>query len=348
MTQKQMITDVFYIQPTLEESKSGQVKFKGVFQRADVLNENGRVYPKRVLEKAINEFVEKVKSGRAVGTLEHPADGKTKAYEISHRITNIEINDKGEVLGEAIVLDTTKGRELKALLEGGVAIGISSRGFGTVKSVNRDGRTIQEVQEDYELETFDVVYDPSTPGAFVGMTESKQGEDKMQIEKIKQEYEAKIKALEEAKNKEMKEKLEDFAQKLIESIPKDIDIKAMLAVEAVIGVLKPLLPELSEMKQAEAEVALEEAKEKIKQMEEKINELEIEKYKLEKIAESHEPEKLKEYLSECKTKEEIDAKVEEFKKKKIVEGRETQKQPIDESSLRRKRIFSRLAGKTNL
>ncbi len=429
---RQMLTDVLYIQPTIEESSGNVVKFKGVFQRADVINENKRVYPRKVLEKAINEFSQKVKTGRAVGTLEHPVDGRTKAYEISHKITNIYMNENGEVIGEAIALDTTKGKELKALLEGGVAIGISSRGFGTVKTVNKDGQSIYEVQDDFELETFDVVYDPSTPGAFVGMTESKQGEGNMDLEKLKQEYKEKLKALEESKNQEMREKLEDFAKKLlrgieearkinikeaeenfekwmdktiknrnqiemgedfdediiptdykkirpltykvygygaitdkeyvlwvdvigddgsfkvesIEELDESTQVKALLAVEAITKILKPIIPELSEMKQSEAEVALEETKEKLKQLEQKVAELELEKYKLEKIAESHEPEKLKQVLQECKTKDEVDEKLQEFKKRQVLQ--DSQKTPIDEASIRRRKIFYRLAGKTTI
>ncbi|RMD47051.1 MAG: hypothetical protein D6834_01515, partial [Aquificota bacterium] len=240
---KQMISDVYFITPQIVENKDNKfLKFKGVFQRADTINENGRIYPKKVLEKALNEFKNRIKEGRAVGTIEHPSDGKTKAYEISHKITDIYMNEQGDVIGEAIVIETSKGKELKALLEAGVSIGISSRGFGSMKPVEKDGRTIYEVQEDFQLETFDVVYDPSTPGAFAGVAESK--EDKKMEEKVKQ-LEEQLKKLQEEKDKELKQKLEDFAQKLTEAVNKkleqDTDIRAILTLEAVARVLSPVV-----------------------------------------------------------------------------------------------------------
>jgi hypothetical protein len=73
------------------------------------------------------------------------------------------MSPSGEVIGEAEVLGTPAGVILKELLKGGVKLGISSRGFGSTKAAPGG---LQEVQDDYKLVTFDIVSDPSTPGAF--------------------------------------------------------------------------------------------------------------------------------------------------------------------------------------
>ena len=68
-----------------------------------------------------------------------------------------------DVVGKVKVLDTPAGRILKDLIRGGVKLGISSRGLGSVKSSG--GRNL--VQEDFQLICFDFVSDPSTIGAFM-------------------------------------------------------------------------------------------------------------------------------------------------------------------------------------
>ena len=303
-------------QPVLLEQEEGQRRrFKAVFQKADVINENGRIYPRRVLEKAIEEFKELIKEGRAVGTLEHPADGKTRVSDISHKIVDIYMEEDGTVVGVAECLNTSAGRELQALLEAGVKVGISSRGVGSVKVVERNGRKVEEVQDDYRIEAFDIVYEPSTPGAFI--TEGKEEGGKyvlVEKEKIQNLIETVIKEAIKAERRRARERI----RKLKEQYENSLDYKYAVAVKAIAEIVSPLISE-------EAREFLEEVKEfreKEKAYKEKIEELELELYKRE-IAERHAVPL--EALSEAKTKEEVNKIVEEFrvkrKRKDLVEAR---------------------------
>lgn len=162
-----LLQEVSELDYTVEElNEDGQLKklkLRGVYQKSDTPNGNGRTYPKSVLESALNKVKSVVEGRRMVGELDHPADAKVHLDKVSHIITKLEMSPSGEVIGEAEVLGTPAGVILKELLKGGVKLGISSRGFGSTKSATGG---LQEVQDDYKLVTFDIVSDPSTPGAF--------------------------------------------------------------------------------------------------------------------------------------------------------------------------------------
>jgi len=131
---------------------------QGVFQRADVENANKRKYPRAVLEKVLSEksdAMQRMRAGRMVGHMEHPGDGITDLNKVAIKISDLRMEKDGTVRGKADLLETVKGRDARALVKGGVSVGISSRGRGTV---GRDGR----VQNDFVLETFDLVHNPST------------------------------------------------------------------------------------------------------------------------------------------------------------------------------------------
>ena len=163
----QEVNDLEYNVELTEEKKDGKkvkkIKLKGVFQKADTPNKNKRVYPKKVLEKVIKESQEALEERRMVGELDHPPEAKIHLDKISHVITKLEMRPDGVVYGEAEVLPTPAGRILEALIKSNVKLGISSRGYGSVKK-SKEG--LNEVQEDYKLITFDIVNDPSTPNAF--------------------------------------------------------------------------------------------------------------------------------------------------------------------------------------
>lgn len=150
---------------------NGEKKFiiEGVFMQAEQLNRNGRIYPKTVLETAVDRYVTNyVDKGRAVGELNHPESPSINLDKVSHRITNLSW-DGNDVLGKALVLNTPMGIIVKGLLEGGCQLGVSSRGMGTVNEKN--GKTT--VNDDFVLSTVDIVQDPSAPSAFVnGIMES--------------------------------------------------------------------------------------------------------------------------------------------------------------------------------
>ena len=145
----------------------GAVYLAGVCQRAGVKNGNGRIYSKDTLSREIQKYQDAVKERRSLGELDHPDDSVINLKNASHLVTKM-YWDGDNVMGKIEVLDTPSGNILKALVKSGVKLGISSRGLGSVKEVNGD--TI--VEDDFQLICFDVVSEPSTPGAFL---DSKQG-----------------------------------------------------------------------------------------------------------------------------------------------------------------------------
>ena len=136
---------------------------EGVFMQADKKNRNGRIYEKKILESAVDKYVkEQVSQGRAVGELNHPEGPTVNLDKVSHKITNLEFQGN-DVIGKASILKTPMGQIVEGLLEGGVKLGVSSRGMGTLEN-RRDGAY---VRNDFMLASVDIVQDPSAPSAFV-------------------------------------------------------------------------------------------------------------------------------------------------------------------------------------
>lgn len=136
---------------------------QGIFMQAEQKNKNRRIYPRKILEKAVGDYVrDYVNTNRSGGELNHPSGPVVNPERISHRIT--ELRWEGDnVFGKALVLDTPMGRIVKGLIDGGIKLGVSSRGMGNIE--NRGGQSY--VKDDFRLATVDVVYDPSAPSAFV-------------------------------------------------------------------------------------------------------------------------------------------------------------------------------------
>ena len=150
----------------LSESKSdGTMRISGRFQLAEAPNNNKRVYSKELLEREAERLIEAYTARRLMGELDHPTHDHVSLQNVSHLITKL--NMKGnEMIGEAELLNTPAGQVAQALLKGGVQLGISSRGMGTLTE-GTDG--YKYVNEDFKLLTFDLVADPSTKGAFPGL-----------------------------------------------------------------------------------------------------------------------------------------------------------------------------------
>ncbi len=144
------------------ESQDGKFLMKGVLQKANTLNQNGRVYPLGVLTREVQNYQRFIEEGRALGELDHPDSSVVELKNVSHIIREAHMD--GDVCyGTLEVLDTPNGRILKSLVESGVKIGISSRGVGSTKTEGGH----QVVQDDFQLICWDIVSEPSTPGAFV-------------------------------------------------------------------------------------------------------------------------------------------------------------------------------------
>ena len=154
----------------LEEQKrlGGPFMMKGILQKSETVNQNGRIYPKPILEREIRNYQKFIKENRALGELDHPDSSVVELKNASHIIR--EAYMEGDVVYGAVeVLNTPSGKILQSLAESGVTLGISSRGVGSTRS---DGE-YQIVQDDFQLICWDFVSEPSTPGAFM-MKEGKE------------------------------------------------------------------------------------------------------------------------------------------------------------------------------
>ena len=153
------------IQCLVEAKEDGSKKYtiEGVFAQAEQKNRNGRIYPRMIMENAVNKYAkEQVATKRAVGELNHPEGPTVNLDKVSHLITDLKI-EENNVMGKATILDTPMGQIVKGLLEGGVQLGVSTRGMG---SLEKRGDAMY-VKDDFMLNTIDIVQDPSAPGAFV-------------------------------------------------------------------------------------------------------------------------------------------------------------------------------------
>jgi len=147
------------------EDNNGRLIVNGVLQRAEAENQNGRVYPRSILEREVEKYKgREIKENRAFGELDHPESSVVELKNTSHIIR--EVYWKGDdVMGKVEVLKTPAGNILKELLEAGCTVGISSRGMGSVKQISEDGTVA--VEQDFELICWDFVSNPSTHGAFM-------------------------------------------------------------------------------------------------------------------------------------------------------------------------------------
>jgi hypothetical protein len=158
---------------TLSEGKEGtgtRMRIKGKLQEAEVKNGNGRVYPMNILRKQVEMYTKgPVATRTATGELDHPESSIINLNNVSHIITKVwwEGND---VMGELELLNTPSGKIAQEIVLAGIPLGISSRGMGSVKQL---GETV-EVQDDFELLCWDLVSVPSTPGAYMSLSEGKQ------------------------------------------------------------------------------------------------------------------------------------------------------------------------------
>ena len=149
------------------KENDGRLIVKGVLQRAEAKNQNGRVYPREVLMKETTKYLEEqVSERRALGELDHPDSSVVNLNNASHNV--IEMHwDGDDLLGTVEVLSTPSGNILKELFKSGIKLGISSRGLGSVEPMREGEGDTVEVQPDFELIAFDFVSNPSTHGAFM-------------------------------------------------------------------------------------------------------------------------------------------------------------------------------------
>jgi hypothetical protein len=143
-------------------SESGNPLVEGILATAEVKNGNGRYYSKDLWEREIDKYKTLVKENRAMGELDHPDDSIINLKNVSHNIKDMWW-DGDNVIGKIEILPTPSGNILKALIESGITVGVSSRGMGSLKPMGE----VQEVQDDFELLCWDFVSTPSNPDSFM-------------------------------------------------------------------------------------------------------------------------------------------------------------------------------------
>lgn len=163
-------TPLSYDKKLLKEERDqyGKMMLKGIIQKANTLNQNGRIYPTSVLQREIQNYQKLIKENRALGECDHPESSVVELKNVSHIVREASMRGD-DVYGVIEILNTPSGKIIQSLIESGVTLGISSRGVGSTK---RQGDN-QVVQDDFQLICFDMVSEPSTPGAFM-LSEGKQ------------------------------------------------------------------------------------------------------------------------------------------------------------------------------
>jgi hypothetical protein len=171
MNDKKLLREWYAVEykPELIKEARGagkRVTLRGIIQKAETKNQNGRIYPRAVLQREMENYAKAVRERRAVGELDHPERSTVNLSEVSHLITNATW-DGDSVMGEIEVLPTPKGKILESLLEAGVTIGISSRGVGSTDKQRTNEGDVDMVNDDYQIICYDIVSEPSTPGAYL-------------------------------------------------------------------------------------------------------------------------------------------------------------------------------------
>ena len=169
---KQFINEVNGFGKSSEQIMVEPLVLYVVLQKWGVRNRNGRIYPKEILEREVNNYQQLIKEKRAIGELDHPESSLIAGDRVSHNILQTWWEGK-TLMGKMQILMSpgftkygivsTKGDEVANLIRNGIMIGVSSRGVGSLKEIKGDNI----VQDDFEIICWDVVTAPSTPGSWM-------------------------------------------------------------------------------------------------------------------------------------------------------------------------------------
>ena len=167
---KQTLIETHLFKPTstlISEGKvsdSGNPLVEGILATAEIKNGNGRYYSRELWEREIDRYKDSIKENRAMGELDHPDSQIINLKNVSHNIKDVWW-DGDQVMGRIEILPTPSGNILKALIESGITVGVSSRGMGSLEQRGE----ILEVQDDFELLCWDFVSTPSNPGSYMNV-----------------------------------------------------------------------------------------------------------------------------------------------------------------------------------
>ena len=174
-----------------EKTNDRTMRVRIKWQHGDIVNKNGRLYTKEILQREMDRLAEGVTEGAVFGASYHPVGADAEVNDVSHIWNKLWMEEDGSCMGEATILPTTNGKDAQIIIKHGGRIGISSRGTGTVTKRQKDGKSIEQVNDDYHmLSPGDMVLAPSVPGANIRamiektLTESYfSEEDETQIKK---------------------------------------------------------------------------------------------------------------------------------------------------------------------
>lgn len=330
-----------------QKASTRLLKLQGIASRGGLVNDNDRMYPTEVLNKAVEEAQTKIKQGKFLGEVDHPDFGSGSLKNVALKFTKLWM--EGDLMRfEADVVPTEQGQLLNTLVRSGIVPGISTRGYGSVLERDINGRSISVIQDDYRLLGIDAVLEESNKSAGILSYENKGGSgmsEKKTIESLKAEYPELFEEFEKAMRESIKTDLEaEFSEKVKVAIEekkeewkseaqKDLDeseeVKNLRGiVSSILEAVKPLLPEVQtndeELKIENEQLKQESVKqaEKIAKLEEanstmtaQIQERETREKVMAKVEEKVKDHKyesmLRERLVECKTEEEVESKFEQ-------------------------------------
>jgi hypothetical protein len=145
-----------------QRNPNAPMRVQGLLSTANKKNQNERVYPKPILEREVNKYMELVRDHRALGELDHPDSSIIELKNVSHKL--VEAHWEGDNLyGTFEILTTPSGNILRELIKNNVTLGVSSRAMG---SVQENGDHLM-VEDDLELICWDFVSNPSNYGSFM-------------------------------------------------------------------------------------------------------------------------------------------------------------------------------------
>lgn len=148
------------------ENPNAPFRVTGILQRAGIKNQNGRIYPKEILVREAQKYMDTfIRERRALGELDHPESSVVNLKNVSHNVTSMKW-EGDDLVGTVEVLTTPSGNILRELFRNKINVGISSRALGSLNKINE---TTSMVGDDLELIAFDFVSNPSTAGAFMFM-----------------------------------------------------------------------------------------------------------------------------------------------------------------------------------
>jgi len=172
---KQLLIETINFKPRKQSllevrKQNGQTFVEGILATAEVKNGNGRYYAKDIWERELDKYQDLIENNRAIGELDHPETGVINLQNVSHNIKSADW-DGDHIVGSIEILPTPSGNILKALIDNGISVGVSSRGEGSVKQI---GETL-EVQDDFNLICWDFVSTPSNPGSYMSPMSLNEG-----------------------------------------------------------------------------------------------------------------------------------------------------------------------------